>query len=111
MRMAPILGIYSRWAAVRHEPIDPRPAAELPLQTVLIGEGIYPSDRLNREVSAEEIEAQSVSTALVLRFDLPLAGDSFTDRRQSQDHLAATSEPSRARTQQNHRRETIVPDK
>jgi ABC-type amino acid transport substrate-binding protein len=37
---------------------------ELALTTALISEGIYLSDRLNREVSADEIREQSVSTAL-----------------------------------------------
>ena len=40
------------------------PTAELALQTMLISEGIYLSDRLSREVTAAEVAAESRSTAL-----------------------------------------------
>jgi len=40
------------------------PTAEIALQTMLISEGIYLSDRLGREVTAEEVIAQSHSTAV-----------------------------------------------
>lgn len=51
------------WAAVLQGRVPLLPTAELALKTMLISEGIYLSDRLSREVSAEEIEAMSVSTA------------------------------------------------
>ena len=51
------------WAAVLQGRVPLLPTAELALKTMLISEGIYLSDRLGREVSAEEIEAMSVSTA------------------------------------------------
>ncbi len=42
------------------------PTAEIALQTMLISEGIYLSDKLGREVTAEEVIAQSRSTAVAL---------------------------------------------
>ncbi len=39
---------------------------EIALNTMLISEGIYLSDRLGREVTAEEVRAMSVSTAIKL---------------------------------------------
>ena len=54
------------WAAVQQGRVPLLPTAELALKTMLISEGIYLSDRLGREVSAEEIEAMSVSTAVKL---------------------------------------------
>jgi predicted dehydrogenase len=42
------------------------PTAELALKTMLISEGIFLSDKLGREVSAEEVEQMSVSTAAKL---------------------------------------------
>jgi predicted dehydrogenase len=42
------------------------PCAELALKTMLISEGIYLSNKLGREVSAEEVESMSVSTAVSL---------------------------------------------
>jgi len=39
------------------------PTAELALKTMLIQEGIYLSDRLGREVTAEKTESASVSTS------------------------------------------------
>ena len=55
---------HNHWAAVLQGRADLLPTAELALQTMLISEGIYLSDRLGREVTAEEIEEHSVSTAL-----------------------------------------------
>jgi len=52
------------WIAALQGRVDLLPTAELALQTMLISEGIYLSDRLGREVSAEEVAEQSVSTAL-----------------------------------------------
>jgi hypothetical protein len=40
------------------------PTAEIALNTMLISEGIYLSERLGREVTAEEVLAMSVSTAI-----------------------------------------------
>jgi hypothetical protein len=37
------------------------PSAELALNTMLISEGIYLSDRLGREVTAEEVRESSAS--------------------------------------------------
>jgi predicted dehydrogenase len=54
------------WAAVLQGRVPLLPTAELALKTMLISEGIYLSDKLGREVSAEEIEAMSVSTAAKL---------------------------------------------
>lgn len=51
------------WAAVLNGRVDLLPTAELALNTMLISEGIYLSDQLGREVTAEEVEAMSVSTA------------------------------------------------
>jgi len=42
------------------------PTAELALQTMLNSEDIYLSDKLGREVTAEEVIAQSKSTAVAL---------------------------------------------
>lgn len=42
------------------------PSAEIALQTMLISEGIYLSDDLGREVTAEEVIEKSVSTAVTL---------------------------------------------
>ena len=49
------------WVAVLQGRVPLLPTAELALKTMLISEGIYLSDRLGREVSAEEIESMSVS--------------------------------------------------
>jgi predicted dehydrogenase len=40
------------------------PTAELALRTMLVTEGIYLSAKLGREISAEEVAAQSISTAI-----------------------------------------------
>ncbi|MCR8643057.1 Gfo/Idh/MocA family oxidoreductase [Paenibacillus sp. N1-5-1-14] len=42
------------------------PTAEIALQTMLISEGIYMSSELGREVTAEEVVAQSKSTAIII---------------------------------------------
>ena len=39
------------------------PTAEIALNTMLISEGTYLADKLGREVTAEEVRQQSVSTA------------------------------------------------
>jgi predicted dehydrogenase len=51
------------WAAALQGRVELLPTAELALSTMLISEGIYLSDRLGREVDAEEVIANSVSTA------------------------------------------------
>jgi predicted dehydrogenase len=54
------------WVAVLQERVEPLPTAELALNTMLISEGIYLSDRLSREVEAEEVMRYSQSTAIPL---------------------------------------------
>ena len=54
------------WIAALQGRMDLLPTAELALKTMLISEGIYLSDKLGREVSAEEVEEGSVSKALDL---------------------------------------------
>jgi predicted dehydrogenase len=54
----------NHWVAALQGRVDLLPTAELALKTMLISEGIYLSDQLGREVSIDEIEEQSVSTAL-----------------------------------------------
>jgi predicted dehydrogenase len=51
------------WAAVLQGRVPLLPTAELALNTMLIQEGIFLSDSLGREVTADEVEAMSVSTA------------------------------------------------
>jgi len=52
------------WIAALQGRVALLPTAELALQTMLISEGIYLSDKLGREVSAEEVEEMSESAAL-----------------------------------------------
>jgi len=52
------------WVAALQGRVPLLPTAAIALQTMLISEGIYLSDRLGREVTAEEVEASSKSTAL-----------------------------------------------
>ena len=47
------------WIAALQERVPLIPAAELALNTMLISEGIYLSDRLGKEVSAEEVRSMS----------------------------------------------------
>ena len=56
----------NHWIAALQGRVELLPTAELALATMLISEGIYLSDRLGREVTAEEVEELSVSTALKL---------------------------------------------
>jgi len=44
--------------------VDLLPTADYALNTMLISEGIYLSDKLGREVTAEEVAEMSVSTAV-----------------------------------------------
>jgi predicted dehydrogenase len=52
------------WVAALQGRVDLLPTAELALNTMLISEGIYLSERLGREVSADEVGESSVSTAV-----------------------------------------------
>lgn len=56
--------VERHWVAALQERIPLLPAAELALNTMLISEGIYLSDRLGKEVSAEEVKSMSNSTFL-----------------------------------------------
>jgi len=51
------------WVAVQRGRVQLLPTAELALNTMLISEGIYQSDRLGREVTADEVRKLSKSTA------------------------------------------------
>jgi predicted dehydrogenase len=52
------------WVAALQGRVDLLSTAELALNTMLISEGIYLSERLGREVSADEVRESSVSTAV-----------------------------------------------
>ena len=52
------------WIAALQGRVELLPTAELALNTMLISEGIYLSDKLGREVTAQEIRAASRSTAV-----------------------------------------------
>ena len=54
------------WIAALQGRVDLLPTAEIALNTMLISEGIYLSERLGREVTADEVREASVSTALKL---------------------------------------------
>lgn len=54
----------AHWVAALHERVPLLPCAALALNTMLISEGIYLSDRLGREVSAAEILEHSQSSAI-----------------------------------------------
>jgi len=54
------------WIAALQGRVELLPTAEIALTTMLVSEGIYLSDRLGREVSAEEVQQNSVSTAIKL---------------------------------------------
>ena len=49
------------WIAALQGRVDLLPSAELALNTMLISEGIYLSDQLRREVTADEVLEHSVS--------------------------------------------------
>mgnify|MGYP006276361125 CR=1 FL=1 len=51
------------WSAALHGRVELLPTAELALNTMLIQQGIYLSSELGREIKAEEVEANSTSTA------------------------------------------------
>ena len=52
------------WVAALQGRVELLPTAELALNTMLISEGIYLSEKLGREVTADEIRESSVSTAV-----------------------------------------------
>jgi predicted dehydrogenase len=54
------------WIAALLGKVDLIPTADIALNTMLISEGIYLSERLGREVSAEDVREQSVSRMLSL---------------------------------------------
>jgi predicted dehydrogenase len=54
------------WIAALQGRVPLLPTAELALKTMLISEGIYLSEKLGREVTAEEVKDQSESTALIV---------------------------------------------
>jgi len=56
----------SHWIAALQGRVPLLPTAELALQTMLISEGIYLSDKLGREVTAAEVGKQSRSSAVKL---------------------------------------------
>lgn len=56
-------GPQQHWIAALQGRVQLIPTAEIALNTMLISEGIYLSDRLSREVTANEIKEQSRSTA------------------------------------------------
>ena len=63
-------GLYDssqkHWISALQGKCELLPTAEIALNTMLISEGIYLSEQLRKEVTAEEVKAQSVSKALVL---------------------------------------------
>jgi predicted dehydrogenase len=59
-------GPQPHWVAALQGRVPLLPTAEIALQTMLVSEGIYLSDRLGREVTADEVRAQSVSTAVAV---------------------------------------------
>ena len=59
-------GPQNHWVAALQGRVELLPTAELALAAMLISEGIYLSERLGREVTAEEVRASSVSTAAVM---------------------------------------------
>ena len=54
------------WVAALQGRVELLPTAELALNTMLISEGIYLSDKLGREVAADEVREKSISTAVKL---------------------------------------------
>jgi predicted dehydrogenase len=56
----------AHWIAALQGKVELLPTAKLALNTMLISEGIYLSDKLSREVTAGEVIEQSVSTAVAI---------------------------------------------
>ncbi len=59
-------GPQEHWIAALQGRVPLLPAAELALNTMLISEGIYHSDKLGREVTPDEVRAMSVSTSVAV---------------------------------------------
>ena len=59
-------GPQDHWIAALQGRVALLPTAELALNTMLISEGIYLSNRLGREVTAEEVRAESVSSSVAV---------------------------------------------
>jgi predicted dehydrogenase len=59
-------GPQNHWIAALQGQVPLLPTAEIALQTMLISEGIYLSDKLGREVTAEDVLAQSKSTVVTV---------------------------------------------
>jgi hypothetical protein len=59
-------GAQGHWVAALRGQVDLLPSAEVSLNVMLISEGIYLSSTLGREVSADEVRAASVSTAMTV---------------------------------------------
>jgi predicted dehydrogenase len=57
-------GPQNHWVAALQGRVPLLPTAELALNTMLISEAIYQSNRLGREVTAEEVEQMSISSAV-----------------------------------------------
>ncbi len=57
------------WVAALQGRVELLPSAELALNTMLISEGIYLSDQLNREVTADEVREKSESLITPGQFD------------------------------------------
>jgi predicted dehydrogenase len=55
------------WVAALQGRVELLPTAELALNTMLISEGIYLSEKLGREVTAEEIKENSISTSQTIQ--------------------------------------------
>jgi hypothetical protein len=50
------------WIAALQGRVELLPTAKIGLNTMMISEGIYLSDRLNREVSSDEVRELSISS-------------------------------------------------
>jgi len=61
---APYASSQAHWAAALAGTVPLLPTAEIALNTMLISEAIYHSEKLNREVTAEEVLTLSTSTAV-----------------------------------------------
>ncbi|GIV78058.1 Gfo/Idh/MocA family oxidoreductase [Litorilinea aerophila] len=59
-------GPQQHWIAALQGRVELLPTAQLALNTMLISEGIYLSNQLGREVTADEVREASVSTAVMV---------------------------------------------
>lgn len=62
----PYSSSQQHWISVLQGKVPLLPTAQIALNTMLISEGIYMSEKLGREVSAEEVRNSSVSTAVAV---------------------------------------------